>query len=273
MKKLFIMLILLLTMILVACNDNDQIVSETETSGMDVGKTNITNATEETKERVLLTQAELLELTDLSWDDLDMIDVNDFIWLYGLTKESIKAEDVHILLAEYTQKYLRPYEKMIFLIHNDAVGGPLPPLDNARYIYFFQKHGFLAESVLYDLRENKMIHNGYGRNIDIVEYFTEATITSLPNKEKNKILENLPQLTADWQEWYNGHDAGATEGFNWRLVVDFGRGEMYRLGGYGCVDGTPRNYMEVVDLLCAPVPEFSNGRASDVLALFEDWQN
>jgi len=190
----------------------------------------------------LVSEETLMSWNILTYEDLDKIDINDFIKSGNITKESFENADLHILLQNYKELEFNPQSRQ-YILNNRAQSKVITELEGVRHIALKAEKEGKISSVIFDFQIGEI---SYSETEDIIVNTSSAEIQIFEETDKERLLQITKDSIADWKYEYKRGKKDAADGFEWILVIEFENHEIYRYQGYSTIMKKPYNLNEFI---------------------------
>ena len=202
-------------------------------SGCGNNKSNSGN-TETTEDRALDDYQFLIEILGCTPEELDNLDVIEFVETLGLRTDNGSTVDVHELIATLKEDFVDDGTSDIFMITTAEGGGKISDGVTISKIGFIESSGNNPETrAVFDLEKELF-------------YLRETGTT--PYELTKEQAESLSDITdrnhvSTWESVTNGGDNNTTGSYGWKLVFQDTEGTYYVYSGYTPDSGTfPETY-------------------------------
>ena len=201
------------------------------------GCVNTENKAKKNKKEDLITVEELIELTDISKEEYENIDLKRFIEDYEITRENIDTLNLERLIEEYPDDKIQDVSG---LLDSKVKNRKSDFTKNVTAIAFIENIGTNNESVYYDLKEEKRYR---GSNINLFSDLNqvEPEIYS-DGKEIVKKLDE--QGVFSWKSKASKEEI--IDGQHMTLAIEYKDGTVFRISASGILSELLPDSYEIV---------------------------
>ncbi|WP_455717932.1 hypothetical protein [Anaerosporobacter sp.] len=263
-NKLLYLLIgtLFLSILISACSKKNQ--GEGQVKEMN------TNQDKGKKEEPLATKEMLMELFQLTEEDLEEIPVNELLSYDNMTEEDLMDLKIHLIDSSYMVTYLKDIQKSMeeekkikeeygiidftYILAAKEYEGELPDIDSIHYLVDAYNIGDGGYSCVIDFEKSKIYYNPDNAGIyDDIRYADK--VIDLTPEMKEEIIQELEEANLEkWEYEYDEYRGEGSEECFWEFGVEFNDGTiMSTVGNYGT---TPKEYKTLRDELYEKLNEY-----------------
>ena len=188
------------------------------------GCVNTENKAKKNKKEDLITVEELIELTDISKEEYENIDLKRFIEDYEITRENIDTLNIERLLEEYPDDKIQDVSG---LLDSKVKNRKSDFTKNVTAIAFIENIGTNNESVYYDLKEEKRYR---GSNINLFSDLNQVE----------------PEIYSDGKEIVKASKEEIIDGQHMTLAIEYKDGTVFRISASGILSELLPDSYEIV---------------------------
>ena len=236
MKRLLILLFLSALLFLCACGGE---TASTSPSLPPAGETNTDNHDMQESETMELTKEYLIAHSNLTEEDLNGLDFDDFVAFFELTPEMLEKYDAKALLRMYLEELQKaPTTDYTELFTHAAGKLTEQDLDGIRVmIWEYHESDYNAFMVI-DLEKGK-VYQGLGNSLDAVDESSFAADWKEGDEVFLREVLTASGITA-WNNEYIGTSEGTTGHLAWAIGFRLADGRCVSYRGRGVLNsGTP----------------------------------
>ncbi len=232
-------------------DNTTQVMESASTSHDKEGITDDTLQTKAQEDTIMIDKEYLLAHTNATEEDLEGIDIQDFVEYWGLNGDNISIRNIHVLADDYKKAKKRETFQIDYSYVLQATDDPrsFDP-DDVQIVAYMYNTGDAVEGAVFDLRNQILFA---GNDMEMFSHCEGSLLGEMDETQRQSILQSVKDANVGaWKPEYSGTNGNTTGSLKWIMAFELSDGSRFSFTGNGIMgDNMPAELMPLLGNLRA----------------------